>query len=259
MKKYMALLLLLTFVAGSVQAQPSQAESESKPGLTPDHPLYSIEKLVERIEVKAAGIIGGPELKAKAIANNADERLAEANALAERNKTEKTAELVEKYSKGMNNSQKIASRSNNQNLSQKIGNLSERNIEKLEKVREKVPEQAKGAIDKAINNSEKRRDARDKGRSNKSKKPKIPENKTEMPKERANNSLDEARELENNVSEKRDKTENNITESKRKLENGKNSISDPITNTSNTNLETSDRQEISEDKNPIDRRTPELP
>ncbi|PSH00563.1 MAG: hypothetical protein BRC30_02860, partial [Nanohaloarchaea archaeon SW_7_46_7] len=100
-----------------------------------------------------AGFVGGEDFKAKAVANNAQEKLSEAEELAERNRSEKAAEMTEKYSEEINRSREMAEKNGNRDLSSKIGNISDKNIEKLEKIKTKVPEQAKDKVNKAINNS----------------------------------------------------------------------------------------------------------
>ncbi len=120
----------------------------------PGNPLYVVESFVENIEVKIAGMIGGPEMKSKAIANNAEERLAEARYLADQNKTEKAAKAMQRYSQGLNHSRDIARGLEDTNLGQKIENVSNRNKQTLEEVKKKVPEQAKKGIERARNKTD---------------------------------------------------------------------------------------------------------
>ncbi len=151
-------LIALTFAA-AILIVPGLAQSQNPvsavdPGFLPGNPMHSLETIVERAEVGLAGIIGGPDLKAKAIANNAQERLAEANALADQNRSEEVSRAVEKYEAAMNRSQQIADSGNNSELSDQIRKVSRNNVEQLKQVREKVPEQARRGIDNAIRNSE---------------------------------------------------------------------------------------------------------
>ncbi|QKQ98707.1 hypothetical protein GKQ38_04240 [Candidatus Nanohaloarchaea archaeon] len=159
MRKYLALLLALTLTTGIASAQPSDtgaAQSNISAGLTPASPLYGIEMFAENLEVKLAGLIGGSDMKAKAMANNAEERLAEAQELIEKNRSSKATQLIERYSHTINESIEIASRGQNEGLKQRINNISSRNVEMLKKVKEKVPAQAQDAIQKAIEQSEER-------------------------------------------------------------------------------------------------------
>ena len=154
MKQALILATLALFLAGMAAGQP-QGSSSVDPGLMPGNPFYKLEQTVENLEVSLAGAIGGDDMKAKALANNAEERLAEANALAERNRSEEAAEMIESYSRAINKSQGLADRRKNTELSEKIRNISDRNQEVLEEVKNKVPEQARDGIQRAIENSRK--------------------------------------------------------------------------------------------------------
>lgn len=146
-------LLLLTFIGS---AQPVENSStDANPGLTPASPFYPAEVFVENLEVRLAGVIGGPDLKSKALANNAEERIAEANKLIDMNRSEKAAEAIQKYSNTINQSRELAARGQDQELQQKLENISSKNTEKLREVKERVPSQAKEAIEKAIKKSQK--------------------------------------------------------------------------------------------------------
>ncbi len=149
----LAALLMLSFIGA---AQPvEQNNSSASPGLTPASFFYPAEVLVEKLEVKLAGAIGGSDLKSKALANNAEERLAEADKLLEMNRSEEATEAIQKYSNSMNQSKELAARGQDKELQEKLENISSKNTEKLKEVQKKVPSQAKEAIEKAINRSQK--------------------------------------------------------------------------------------------------------
>ncbi|WP_414837686.1 DUF5667 domain-containing protein [Candidatus Nanosalina sp. VS9-1] len=154
-KALLIILFAVTFftVAGAGQPQIDQTESGADPGLMPGNFLYGLEKFVEDLEVRIAGAVGGPDMKSKALANNAEERLAEANALADRNRSEEASEMVQAYSDTLNRSRSIAAGNNNTDLTEQLDNISRRNTQKLEEVKNKVPEQARAAIQKAIDKS----------------------------------------------------------------------------------------------------------
>ena len=146
------LLGVVLLLSTTVMAQPeSENASNVKPGITPGNPLYVIESFVERIEVNLAGMMGGPEMKSKAIANNAEERLAEAKYLADRNKTEKAARSMQKYSEGLNQSMQIAKDTKNKNLEEKIQNVSRKNTKNFEEVKNRIPEKAQEALQRKQN------------------------------------------------------------------------------------------------------------
>ncbi|MFB6242313.1 MAG: DUF5667 domain-containing protein [Candidatus Nanosalina sp.] len=136
--------------SSTAAAQPvNGTDNGVSPGLTPESPLYFFESFVEFLEVRIASAVGGPDLKAKALANNADERLAEARALADGNNSDQVLNLVNQYERTMNRSFEAASVGNN-SLVQQLENVSRRNIQVLEEVKEKVPKQARDAIQGAI-------------------------------------------------------------------------------------------------------------
>jgi hypothetical protein len=153
MRKIVVLLSIYLVLSASASAQSSQSSGNQGPGLMPGDFFYPVESFVEDIEVAVAGLIGGPEFKAKAIANNANETLREVQKLAGKNNTKKTSEMIEKYSKSLNQSKKIAERSGDKGLSDRIDQISEKNVKVLEEVKKKVPKEAQEGIEKAIQNS----------------------------------------------------------------------------------------------------------
>lgn len=176
MSKGPTLALAVLMLTSLTAAAPQQAASN--PGFVPGDLFYPFEKFVENIEVEMAGMIGGEDMRAKAIANNADERLAEAQKLRERNKSEKAAELGEEYEREMNKSREVAKKARDKNISKKIDEVSERNKEVLRQVRGKAPAPAKKGLDKAIENSDKKDRATPPKLRRETKKPEDLENKT---------------------------------------------------------------------------------
>ncbi len=155
MKKTALVLSLALIFSGSVFAQAGDQQTTANPGMVPGDLFYPVESFVEGLEVKIAGLVGGPDFKAKAIANNADERLAEAQAIAEK-RPDKASELVQRYQKEMNKSQKLVEETGNRGLSEKMNNITEKNVKALEDVKKKVPEHAKNSIEKVIQKSRKK-------------------------------------------------------------------------------------------------------
>lgn len=154
--KILTLALIAVVLSTSVAAQEETGSRSVDPGLIPGDFFYPVESFVEKLEVSIAGFVGGEDFKAKAMANNAHEKLSEAEILAEKNRTEKAAEMTERYAKEMNQSGEIAERNDNRNLSGHLNNISQKNIEKMEKVKEKVPGKAGEKIEEAINRSKAR-------------------------------------------------------------------------------------------------------
>lgn len=154
--KILTLGLIAVVLSTSAAAQEETASGSLDPGLIPGDFFYPVESFAERLEVSIAGFLGGENFKAKAMANNAQEKLSEAEKLAEKNRTEKAAEMTERYAEEMNRSREIAERNSNKNLSGRLNNISRKNIEKMEKVKEKVPDKAGKKIEEAINRSKKK-------------------------------------------------------------------------------------------------------
>lgn len=148
----MAALILLSFTAS---AQTQNTGEQVKPGMKPGDMFYWLENVVETAEVQIAGMIGGPDLKAKAIANNAEERLAEVRALEKQNKTEKASELRQKYSQQINKSRGLAEKTKDPKLKRKLDNITRKNQKVLENIKKITPDQAQKGLEKAINNSRK--------------------------------------------------------------------------------------------------------
>lgn len=155
MKKLAVLMSLSIIFSATAAAQSPQNSGNTGPSFMPGDLFYPLESFVEDVEVMVAGVIGGSDFKAKALANNANETLRKAENLAENNRSEKASEMVEKYSRSLNRSKMLADESGDRELSEKIKNISGKNVQVLEKVRDKVPAQARKGIEKAINNSRK--------------------------------------------------------------------------------------------------------
>lgn len=256
MKKYVLILAVLMLATGLVSAQSNAKASDSSisPGLTPASPLYGIEIFAEHLEVKIAGAIGGDDMKAKALANNAEERVSEAQSLVEKNRSDKAAEAIERYSKTLNRSIDLASRGQDEDLKQKINNISDKNVETLKQVKKKVPEQAKGAIEKAINQSEKRRGPPEKPMNrtenpanNKSELPDVPGKDNERTKRSGKAAENISERTKNPVENKAQSTNPNLSEDAEKHVNA----TEDVTDVFNSSSENEDSYDKSSENNKI--------
>lgn len=126
MKKYLAFAMFL--VLAVVLVSPFSVSAKTKAGTKPGNFFYFFDKAFEK-----AGLFFtfNPENKAKKALEHAEERLAEAEELANENNPEAVKTAMENYKK---------------------------NIEVLEKVLIKVPKEAKEAITKAIEASKERQE-----------------------------------------------------------------------------------------------------
>lgn len=152
MKKILAVLLAVAML-GSAAAQPQLMN----PGLTPSSPFYVFDQAAESFELALASIpvIGGPELKAKIHANHAEERLAEARSLSERNRSRMAEKAVNRYQKQIELAQRQGLQANSTDFNTRFQNVTGKHVDVLEDVRKRVPEQAQGAINRAIENNRK--------------------------------------------------------------------------------------------------------
>ncbi|MDI6655674.1 MAG: DUF5667 domain-containing protein, partial [Candidatus Hydrothermarchaeota archaeon] len=149
--KFLAVVTAL-MVAFSSQAL---AQEDASPGITPDSIFYGLDKAFERIQF----ILARDETsKARKHLEFAAERIAETKAMADKGKPEYIPDLTEEYEVSINKSQEIAEIA--QGLGKNVTKVNELvalatsvHLEVLEEVYMKVPEQAKPALQRAMNSS----------------------------------------------------------------------------------------------------------
>jgi DNA uptake protein ComE-like DNA-binding protein len=152
--------LAVLIVSWLLLAVPAAAQELPAPGLAPDHPLYGLDRALERLHL----ILTLDHIKkAELHLQHAEERLAEAWTMAEINRTDLLQRLCESYESDLNRSAEIAAAAervgrNITALSERITLATSHHLEVLEAVLEKVPEQAKPAIERALNVSVKGRE-----------------------------------------------------------------------------------------------------
>lgn len=151
MKKLAITAALVLFVS----AGAAQPESIMKPGSTPGNLLYGLDRASESVEVRFAGIVGGQERAAKVRANHAEERLAEAQQLADQNRTEDIERLMNDYNRNMNAVRNASVQLNDTEFTERVQNMTQKHVAVLERVQQKVPEQAQKGIQNALENSKK--------------------------------------------------------------------------------------------------------
>ncbi|MBI2233278.1 MAG: hypothetical protein HYU56_05125 [Candidatus Aenigmarchaeota archaeon] len=132
------------------KAELDLVETEfSRPGLLPDQPLYFLKRFAERIRLFFT--FDAAE-KAKLHLDFAKVRLAEAKGLVEKNKTEEADQALGEYNKELTEFESTAGR-NVSLLVKESSDALEKSSIVLDLVLQKVPEQARPAIEKALNNS----------------------------------------------------------------------------------------------------------
>jgi hypothetical protein len=121
----------------------------------PGDALYTVDQATERVRLALAA---SPEAKARLEANLAQERLEEAVTLTQRNQERNIERALERYQEHIKNAQQNTqqAKENGKDVDEIVDKLTEnylRHQEVLADVYEKVPDNAKGAIEKAIENS----------------------------------------------------------------------------------------------------------
>lgn len=154
MTRKITLALVLIAATGMATAQPVNSDLVN-PGQKPGDLFYPFERFSESLEVGFAKMVGGNELAAKARANNAEERLSEARALTDQNRSEKVGQLMQEYHRDMNRSTNVLGNSNDTGAKKKLQNVTSRHVKVLQDVERKVPGPAKKGVQNAIDNSQK--------------------------------------------------------------------------------------------------------
>lgn len=141
------LLVLVAFV-GTVLAQETELP---EPGLTPDSPFYFLETISEGI---GTFFTFGHLKKAERYVALAAERIAEAEAVVEKGKSELAQKTLERYESQLNKALARAERAKNQgeaveSVTKNVAEVTTKHLAVLEEVLEKVPQVAKEGILKA--------------------------------------------------------------------------------------------------------------
>ena len=146
-------LLITSIILFSLGTGVLAQETElSDPGLTPDSPFYFLETIAEEI---VTFFTFGDLKKAERYATLAAERLAEARAVVNKGKPELAEKTLERYRMQLQNSIARAEKAQTkgENIEQvmaRVGQATFKHLEVLAEVAEKVPEEAKPAIENAM-------------------------------------------------------------------------------------------------------------
>ena len=144
-KKIFILGTFLFLFAGVTLAQD---ETLSDPGLTPDNPFYFLEIIAEKI---GNLFTFGDEAKAERMLALMEERMAEAHKMLEEGKTEHAQKAFKRYQTHLQECEKRLEKMEKEgksidDVSKKVATATEKHIAVLERVYERVPDQAKDAI-----------------------------------------------------------------------------------------------------------------
>lgn len=150
MKKIYFITLSLTIIslAGVVFAQGAELPAA---GITPDSPLYFLERIYEGI---GTFFTFGDLKKAERYAALASERVAEAEVVAGKGKSELAEKTLKRYedqlASALLRAEKAEAKGQNiESVSEKVAEATGKHLVVLERVIEKVPESAKGSVENA--------------------------------------------------------------------------------------------------------------
>jgi len=148
-KIFIVPILMMFLLVGVAQAQTSDLP---KPGMLPDSSFYFLKSWKEGI---GTFFTFGDLKKAERFLNLSEKRLAEAEALADKNKSEMAERAVERYQEQLNLALAKAEEAKAEGLDadEVLAKVSEATLKHqavLAEVYEKVPEQAKEAIQQAM-------------------------------------------------------------------------------------------------------------
>jgi len=149
----LAPLSVLAQDSAVVSSGESEANQENLPpaGLTPDSPFYFLDEWGEKISLF---FTFSPEKKVEKALSYAEEKLAEAQVMAEKNKTRAIERLTERYreylSEAENRINKIEEKNQKrEKVAQRVAEATGKHLEVLERVIEKAPEKAREGLLKA--------------------------------------------------------------------------------------------------------------
>lgn len=154
-KLTMILITVFVMALSSGVALAATSDGLPNPGITPDSPFYFLDKWAEAISLF---FTFSPEAKAEKKLSYAEERLAEAQVMAQKG-DEKALAVAEKgYEEDIDEATqdaKNAAEKGKENALEKIQEATTRHEATMQKVLNQVPEQAKDSIQKAIDESAK--------------------------------------------------------------------------------------------------------
>jgi hypothetical protein len=149
LKALRSVLVCLLVLASLSLAGAAYAEDNTlpDPGITPDSPLYFFDNLGKQLGMF---FTFGAEAKARKALRYAEERLAEASAMAEKHRVREMERAADSYNGYMAQvRQRLENRGASDNVCERVALAAARHLEVLETVREKAPPEADAAIERA--------------------------------------------------------------------------------------------------------------
>ena len=152
LKKFRPTLLICILVISLLFSGTAYAQEEElpDPGITPDSPFYFFDNWGKKIGMFFAF---GPEAKAQKALEYAEERLAEARAMAVRNKIREMEQAANSYDEFLaivaERTEEARQRGASGNISEKVALATQKHLDVLDRVKETVPKQAEETIARA--------------------------------------------------------------------------------------------------------------
>ena len=152
LKKLRPTLLSCILVISLLFSSPAYAQEEElpDPGITPDSPFYFLDNWGKKMGLFFAS---GPEAKAQKALEYAEERLAEAQAMAVRNKIREMEQAANGYDEFLaivaERAEEARQRGASDNISEKVALATQKHLDVLDRVKETVPKQAEETIAQA--------------------------------------------------------------------------------------------------------------
>ncbi|MFC1931368.1 DUF5667 domain-containing protein [Chloroflexota bacterium] len=149
MKKFRLTLLSCVLMLSLLFSGTAYAQDEElpDPGITPDSPFYFFDTMGKDIGLF---FTFGPEAKARKALEYAEERLAEAEAMAIRNKTKEMTQATNSYERFLavanGKVTEVSRQGESANASEMMALATARHLAILDKVRDSAPEEAKEAV-----------------------------------------------------------------------------------------------------------------
>ncbi|WP_456474384.1 DUF5667 domain-containing protein [Candidatus Pyrohabitans sp.] len=150
-RMFMLVMTFMFLLPASALAQENISEEEA--GIAPDSFLYLFDRLFEKLELALAV---SEEAKVKVRLKHAEERLAEIKLMQKKNKTEVIVKLSEEYKEDIEEAEREIEeaekkKKNVTEVKIKVVEATAKHLEVLQQVYELVPEEAKPAIEYALN------------------------------------------------------------------------------------------------------------
>jgi len=152
LKKFRPTLLICILVISLLFSGTAYAQEEElpDPGITPDSPFYFFDNWGKNIGLFFAF---GPEAKAQKALEYAEERLAEARAMAVRNNIREMEQAANSYDEFLaivaERTEEARQRGASGNISEKVALATQKHLDVLDRVKETVPKQAEETIARA--------------------------------------------------------------------------------------------------------------